>query len=61
MLENKIKPQALIMLTDGYFYGGSKADKWAELGVPVLWCVVGNSSFTPMYGQAVSVEGDIYD
>ena len=61
MMENKIKPQALIMLTDGYFYGESKADKWAELGVPVLWCVVGNNSFTPMYGQSVSVEGDIYD
>jgi predicted metal-dependent peptidase len=61
MMENKIKPQALIMLTDGYFYGDSKADKWAELGVPVLWCVVGNKSFTPMYGQSVLVEGDIYD
>jgi len=61
MMENKIKPQALIMLTDGYFYGESKADKWAELGVPVLWCVVGNKSFTPMYGQSVLVEGDIYD
>ena len=61
MMENKIKPQALIMLTDGYFYGDSKSDKWAELGVPVLWCVVGNKSFTPMYGQSVLVEGDIYD
>jgi predicted metal-dependent peptidase len=61
MLENKIKPQALIMLTDGYFYGRSEADKWAELGVPVLWCVVGNKEFTPMYGQSVLVEGDIYD
>ena len=61
MMKNKIKPQALIMLTDGYFYGESKADKWAELGVPVLWCVVGNKSFTPMYGQSVLVEGDIYD
>lgn len=61
MMKNKIKPQALIMLTDGYFYGDSKADKWAELGVPVLWCVVGNKSFTPMYGQSVLVEGDIYD
>jgi predicted metal-dependent peptidase len=61
MMKNKIKPQALIMLTDGYFYGDSKADKWAELGVPVLWCVVGNKSFTPMYGQSVLVEGGIYD
>jgi predicted metal-dependent peptidase len=61
MLENKIKPQALIMLTDGYFYGRSEATKWAELGVPVLWCVIGNKEFTPMYGQSVLVEGDIYD
>lgn len=61
MMENKIKPQALIMLTDGYFYGDSRSEKWAELGVPVLWCVIGNKSFTPMYGQSVLVEGDIYD
>lgn len=61
MLENDIKPQALIMLTDGYFYGSPSVDKWAELGVPVLWCVVGNKEFTPMYGQSVLVEGDIYD
>jgi len=26
------------------------------LGVPVLWCVVGNKDFKPKVGQAVCVE-----
>lgn len=55
LLKHGIKPQCLIMLTDGYFFGHN-ARKWEELGVPVLWCVVGNNEFKPKYGQAVCVE-----
>ena len=55
LLKHGIKPQCLVMLTDGHFFGHN-VSKWEELGVPVLWCVVGNSHFTPKIGQAVCVE-----
>jgi predicted metal-dependent peptidase len=55
MLKHGIKPQCLVMLTDGCFFGHN-TQKWEELGVPVLWCVVGNSEFKPKVGQAVCVE-----
>ena len=55
MREHDIKPQCVVMLTDGYFYGNDCGD-WAKIGVPVLWCVVGNKSFVPTYGQSVLVE-----
>jgi len=55
LINHQIKPQCLVMLTDGHFYGHN-TEKWNELGVPVLWCVVGNNSFVPKYGQTVCVE-----
>ena len=55
MKEKQIAPQCLIMLTDGEFYGHNPA-KWASMNAPVLWCVVGNTSFVPKIGQTVCVE-----
>lgn len=55
MHDNQLRAQCLIMLTDGYFYSNN-ATNWSTFNAPVLWCVVGNSSFTPVVGQAVSVE-----
>lgn len=55
LINKGIKPQCVVMLTDGYFFGHN-TEKWEELGVPVLWCVVGNNEFKPKYGQAVCVE-----
>ena len=55
MKEKQINPQCLIMLTDGEFYGHNPA-KWAGMNAPVLWCVVGNTSFVPKIGQTVCVE-----
>lgn len=55
LLKQGIKPQCLVMLTDGVFFGHN-TQKWEELGVPVLWCVVGNRDFVPKYGQVVCVE-----
>jgi hypothetical protein len=43
------------MFTDGHFYDHAP-ELWQQLGVPVLWCVVGNKSFSPIYGQSVLVE-----
>lgn len=55
MADKHIKPQCLIMLTDGEFYKHD-ASAWANLGVPVLWCVVGKKDFVPKVGQTVCVE-----
>ena len=55
MKEHGIKPECVIMLTDGIFFGHD-ASKWSEVTAPVLWCVVGNESFTPVIGQTVCVE-----
>jgi predicted metal-dependent peptidase len=55
LLKKGIKPQCIVMLTDGVFFG-HETTKWEELGVPVLWCVVGNNEFKPKVGQAVCVE-----
>lgn len=55
MKKEGIEPQCVVMLTDGYFYGDGCGD-WSDCTAPVLWCVVGNTSFVPTVGQAVSVE-----
>lgn len=51
MAENNIKPQAAIVLTDGYL-GGS----WGTWSVPVLWCIVDNKSAHPSVGKYVHIE-----
>lgn len=55
MKGNKLKPDALIMLTDGYM--SSDASNWAGIECPVLWCVIGNSNVTIPKGKVVRVEG----
>ena len=49
--EKQIKPQAAIILTDGYL-GGS----WGVWHVPVLWCVLDNKHAKPTNGKAVHIE-----
>ena len=46
--EKNIKPQAVVMLTDGYVYS------WGQWDVPVLWCVIGSKVVPPM-GRVVHV------
>jgi predicted metal-dependent peptidase len=55
IMEKKIEPQCVVMLTDGYFYGHD-VQVWQKMGVPVFWCVVNNKSFVPTIGQSVLVE-----
>lgn len=55
MVQERIEPQCVIMLTDGYFYGGKCGD-WGGVSAPVLWCVYGNRNFAPTVGQSVHVE-----
>jgi predicted metal-dependent peptidase len=51
MADGGIKPQAVIVLTDGYL-GGS----WGQWACPVLWCIVGNANAVPDVGKYVHVE-----
>lgn len=52
MNEHGIKPELVIVLTDGYL-GGS----WGQWSVPVLWCIDGNSSATADVGTTIHIEG----
>jgi predicted metal-dependent peptidase len=46
-----IKPQACVVLTDGYLYGG-----WGQWSCPVLWTIIDNKSAVPDTGTAVHVK-----
>jgi len=46
-----IKPQAVVVLTDGYLGG-----EWGQWSAPVLWCIVDNKHAKPDVGTAVYVE-----
>lgn len=50
--EKQYRPQAVIILTDGYL-GGSWGD-WAQ---PVLWCILDNPSARPAVGATVHIKG----
>ena len=50
------KADAVIMLTDGYM--SSNANKWAGLGMPILWCIIGSDSFKIPRGQVVRITKD---
>jgi predicted metal-dependent peptidase len=51
MTKEGVKPQACIVLTDGYL--GSSWGKWA---CPVLWCIIDNESAVPDVGTHVHVK-----
>ena len=52
MKKEDLKPECVIMLTDGYI--DSKKEKWHDLTMPVMWCIKGNNRF-----QAHSVVGKV--
>jgi predicted metal-dependent peptidase len=49
MNEHGIKPEAVIMLTDGY------VGSWGNWSVPVMWCILNNKSAHPSVGKAVHI------
>lgn len=51
MAEHSIKPECVVVLTDGYL-GGS----WGTWSVPVLWCIQGNKSATANVGVTVHID-----
>ncbi len=54
MNKHNIKPECLLMLSDGYI-GHQKESDW-NISAPVLWCIKGNSSFVAPVGKTVHVE-----
>lgn len=51
MKEHNITPQAVVVLTDGYLFGG-----WGQWPCPVLWCILNNRKAKPDSGQVVHVK-----
>ena len=55
MDKHNIKPQASIILTDGYLYNG-----WGSWSCPTLWCVLDNKGATADCGKTVHIKsGDM--
>ncbi len=50
MNEHDIKPECVVVLTDGYL-GGS----WGQWSVPVLWCIKDNKSAHPSNGVCIHI------
>jgi len=51
MQEHNIKPQAAVVLTDGYLFGD-----WGTWDCPVLWCILDNKSATPDNGKVAHIQ-----
>ena len=55
MATNNITPQATIILTDGYLWGG-----WGTWDCPTLWCILDNKGATANCGKTIHIEsGDM--
>jgi predicted metal-dependent peptidase len=52
MKAKRIKPQAAIVLTDGYVW-----DSWGDWDCPVLWCILDNKRAKPTTGKALHIDG----
>ena len=55
MATNNITPQATIILTDGYLWGG-----WGTWDCPTLWCILDNKGATANCGKTIHIDsGDM--
>jgi hypothetical protein len=54
MKDKDIKPDCVVMLTDGVFYHDEEGE-WDAVGAPVLWCVIDNKRFTAKNGKTVHI------
>lgn len=55
MATNNITPQATIILTDGYLFGG-----WGTWDCPTLWCITDNKGATANCGKTIHINsGDM--
>lgn len=51
MRSHRIKPQAAIVITDGYLWG-----EWGTWDCPVLWVVIDNKDVKPTVGKVIHVK-----
>ena len=49
--KNNVKAQAVLVLTDGYLYGG-----WGSWDVPVMWCLLNNRTTTAGVGTTIHID-----
>jgi predicted metal-dependent peptidase len=49
--DNQIKPECVIVLTDGYIYGD-----WGTWNAPVLWTIVGGNKVVPPMGTTIHLD-----
>jgi hypothetical protein len=49
--KNQIKPECVIVLTDGYISGG-----WGTWSAPVLWTIVGGNKVVPSVGKVIHID-----
>lgn len=49
--DNQIKPECVIVLTDGYIYGD-----WGTWSAPVLWTIVGGNKVVPPMGTTIHLD-----
>jgi predicted metal-dependent peptidase len=49
--DNQIRPECVIVLTDGYIYGD-----WGTWTAPVLWTIVGGNKVVPPMGTTIHLD-----
>ena len=49
--DNQIRPECVIVLTDGYIYGD-----WGVWNAPVLWTIVGGNKVVPPMGTTIHLD-----
>lgn len=49
--DNQIKPECVVIMTDGYLYGD-----WGTWTAPVLWVIVGGNKVVPPVGSAIYLD-----
>jgi predicted metal-dependent peptidase len=53
ILEKQLKPDAIIMLSDGYMH--TNRGKWSAITQPTLWCIIGNDNYEVPNGQKLVI------
>jgi predicted metal-dependent peptidase len=49
--DNQIKPECVVIMTDGYLYGD-----WGTWSAPVLWVIVGGNKVVPPVGSTIYLD-----
>jgi predicted metal-dependent peptidase len=52
--EKDMKPECVIVLTDGCFYEGE--GEWGEVECPIIWAIIGNKNFSAKRGIVLHIE-----